>query len=132
MLSYYTQINLLTWHIPYNGYGQGYLCDTMSPEVLIHYDGATEKLIPFNDYEFNFISNNRRWSGMTPVIQRIFIEFATYEGNYRIGKIEDEWYFVSHRYVDSSTSTHYKCDQFDGLMICLKERGALPYTFKGD
>lgn len=41
---------------------------------------------------------------------------------YAIYKYDDEWYILLTRYVNNNNWTYYKCDQFEGLLECLKDK----------
>jgi len=36
-------------------------------------------------------------------------------------KAEDEWYYITTDFTRNYTIVRYKCDQFDGLLACLKK-----------
>lgn len=41
-----------------------------------------------------------------------------------IRKLPDDWYFIVSDYIDGYG---YRCDQWDGLLYCLKDSGLLDY-----
>lgn len=49
---------------------------------------------------------------------RIMDKFNTYV----IYKYDDEWYTLSTRYEFDNSWKYYKCDQFEGLLECLKDK----------
>ena len=42
--------------------------------------------------------------------------------NLNLTKSDDEWYYI----ISESTTKYYKCDQFDGLLECLKKEFNIP------
>jgi hypothetical protein len=44
---------------------------------------------------------------------------------WRIWECSDEWFFVEVRDTQSSISLYYKCDQFEGLVELLKDKGII-------
>ena len=67
--------------------------------------------IPFNDKEKEEISQFGEYRGSLGIH---FIKFSI-----RIYKMPDEWYYVGgYGYTDGPI--YYKCDEFQGLINCLK------------
>lgn len=76
-----------------------------------------------------FSINLRGWKEGTVIfdgsaVQEIQINNKFY--TYIIYKYDDEWYTLSLRFVNNDW-THYKCDQFEGLLECLKEKTKVKY-----
>lgn len=80
---------------------------------------------PFTDNEYQVISDllNTIFTDIeisyviSAVVPKSIIQTRMYfDEVFAIWKFTDEWYFVA----DSNMRHYYKCDQFDGLINCIK------------
>lgn len=104
----------------------------MYSEVKSDYDISEDKLIPFTSDEISKIMDEitvfsyRDYDHNNAVIEmRIYgenLQSAMGVGDRiptLIYKYSDDWYFICVS-VDDLITKHYKCDQWDGLISCLK------------
>ncbi len=73
-------------------------------------------LFPKRSFKLNTDIKSPKGSSMT-------ISYITYTRSYYImvNKIKDEWFYVELMNTFGSVSRYYACDQFEGLLSCLKE-----------
>jgi hypothetical protein len=100
----------------------------------------SDNIISFDINEFNKVKkyltehfnnrlecNIRLQNDSSKLYTDIIIGDANFKSYSSIYAIKDEWYYMEFNkitYINnhaSNSTLHYKCDQFDGLMDCLKE-----------
>ena len=69
-------------------------------------------LMPKSSYKINPYTNGDRR------IPKASIEYKDELNRIIIIKMIDEWYYVNYR---GAKNSHYKCDQFEGLLKCIKD-----------
>ena len=70
-------------------------------------------------FKLGFI-DKRKWDIPQSHNKKLVYHFLNFGISVLVEKTDDNWYYVNFQ-TSSNTDKYYKCDQFDGLLACLKK-----------